>query len=124
MPNMGIYCPSVSGPNAGDPRVPAGTHFAYNRRGHVLAELAITIAIIGLLAAIGYLIAKLVFWPQFPLGTAPLLIGVFTISSVQLFFIGLLGEYIGSIHTQLLRRPLVVERERVNLPPAGTPHVP
>lgn len=54
MPNMGIYCPSVSGPNAGDPRVPAGTHFAYNRRGHVLAELAITIAIIGLLAAIGW----------------------------------------------------------------------
>ncbi len=79
---------------------------------------------LSLFAAIGYLIAKLVFWSQFPLGTAPLLIGVFTISSVQLFFIGLLGEYIGSIHTQLLRRPLVVERERVNLPSAGTPHVP
>jgi glycosyltransferase involved in cell wall biosynthesis len=61
-----------------------------------------------------YLIAKLVFWNQFALGTAPILIGMFLFSSVQLFFIGIIGEYIGSIHTQVLKRPLVVEKERIN----------
>jgi hypothetical protein len=61
-----------------------------------------------------YLVAKLVFWNQFQLGLAPLLIGIFLFASVQLFFIGILGEYIGSIHTQVLRRPLVIERERLN----------
>jgi glycosyltransferase involved in cell wall biosynthesis len=60
-----------------------------------------------------YLIAKLVFWNEFQLGFAPLLIGVFFFASVQLFFIGLLGEYIGAIHTQVLNRPLVIEKERI-----------
>jgi glycosyltransferase involved in cell wall biosynthesis len=68
----------------------------------------------GFLLAVGYLIAKLVFWNQFTLGTAPILIGFFLFSSVQLFFIGVLGEYIGAIHTQVLKRPLVVEKERIN----------
>ena len=69
---------------------------------------------LSLLVALGYLVAKLVFWDQFTLGIAPILIGFFLFSSVQLFFIGILGEYIGSIHTQVLDRPLVVEKERVN----------
>jgi polyisoprenyl-phosphate glycosyltransferase len=56
----------------------------------------------------------LILWDRFQLGTAPLLIGVFFFGSVQIFFIGLIGEYVASIHTQVLRRPLVVERERVN----------
>jgi len=47
-------------------------------------------------------------------GTAPLVIGMFFIGAVQLVFIGLLGEYIGAIHTQVLRRPPVIERERIN----------
>lgn len=67
-----------------------------------------------LFVAFVYLIAKLVFWSKFEIGTAPILIGVFVFSSVQLFFIGLLGEYLGSIHTQVLKRPLVVEKERIN----------
>ncbi len=66
------------------------------------------------LIALGYLVAKLVFWDQFKLGTAPILIGLFLFSSVQLFFIGIIGEYIGAIHTQVLKRPLVVEKERIN----------
>lgn len=66
------------------------------------------------LIALGYLIAKLVLWNSFVLGTAPLLIGLFLFSSVQLFFIGILGEYIGAIHTQVLKRPHVVELERIN----------
>ena len=66
------------------------------------------------LTGVGYLIAKLAFWDQFSLGTAPLIIVMCLFASVQLFFIGVLGEYIGAIHTQVLKRPLVVEKERVN----------
>jgi hypothetical protein len=61
-----------------------------------------------------YLIYKLVFWNKFEVGLAPLVIGVFFFASVQLFFIGIIGEYIGAIHTQVRKRPLVIEKERVN----------
>jgi hypothetical protein len=64
--------------------------------------------------AVLYLIAKLLFWYRFPAGSAPILIGMFAFFSVQLFFTGLLGEYIIAILTQVQKRPLVVERERVN----------
>jgi glycosyltransferase involved in cell wall biosynthesis len=66
------------------------------------------------LVALFYLVYKLLFWSSFQVGTAPLVIGIFFIGAVQLVFIGLLGEYVGAIHTQVLRRPLVIERERVN----------
>lgn len=66
------------------------------------------------MVALGYLVYKLLFWQEFSLGIAPILIGFFFFASVQLFFIGILGEYISSIHTQVMKRPLVVERERVN----------
>lgn len=69
---------------------------------------------VSLLIALGYLIAKLLFWDSFSLGSAPILIGIFFFASVQLFFIGILGEYIGAIHTHVLKRPLVIEKERVN----------
>ena len=71
-------------------------------------------SVLSLLVGITYLIYKLLFWQQFPAGTAPLVIGLFFFASVQLFFIGILGEYIGSIHTQVHKRPLVVEKERLN----------
>ncbi len=61
-----------------------------------------------------YFIYKLVRWDWFSAGQAPLVIGLFFFSSVQLFFIGIVGEYIGSIHTQVLKRPLVIEKERIN----------
>ena len=61
-----------------------------------------------------YLILKLLFWNSFAVGTAPLLMGLFFFASVQLFFLGLLGEYVGNLQTQILNRPLVVEKERVN----------
>lgn len=67
-----------------------------------------------LLVAFFYLILKLVAWNDIHFGTAPLLIGLFFFASVQLFFLGLLGEYVGNMHTQILRRPLVIEKERVN----------
>jgi polyisoprenyl-phosphate glycosyltransferase len=69
---------------------------------------------VSFLVAVAYLVYKLFFWSSFQVGTAPLVIGMFFIGAVQLLFIGLVGEYIGSIHTQVLRRPLVTEKERVN----------
>ncbi|MES2940132.1 MAG: glycosyltransferase family 2 protein [Pseudomonadota bacterium] len=74
---------------------------------------------ISLAVALGYLIAKLLFWESFALGIAPVVIGVFFFASVQLFFIGILGEYIGAIHTYVQRRPVAVEKERFNFPPPG-----
>lgn len=78
------------------------------------AMLGFATALLSLLVAFIYLIYKLIFWYSLPIGTAPLVIGLFFFASVQLFFIGMLGEYIGAIHTQILKRPLVVERERIN----------
>ncbi len=71
-------------------------------------------AIISLMVAIGYFIYKLMYWDTFYAGAAPMVIGVFFFSSVQLFFIGIIGEYIGAIHTQVRKRPLVIEKERIN----------
>ncbi|HRD90224.1 MAG TPA: glycosyltransferase family 2 protein [Accumulibacter sp.] len=75
---------------------------------------------LSLLVAVGYLAYKLLRWDQFSVGMAPVVIGFFFFASVQLFFIGILGEYIAAIHTQVLRRPLVVEKERVNFDAGGT----
>jgi polyisoprenyl-phosphate glycosyltransferase len=67
-----------------------------------------------LLLAAGYLVAKLLFWQSFPIGTAPLIISLFFFGSIQLFFIGVLGEYILNINARALHRPLVVEEKRIN----------
>jgi glycosyltransferase involved in cell wall biosynthesis len=72
------------------------------------------VALISLLVALGYFGYKLIFWENFQVGMAPLVIGLFFFSSVQLIFIGIIGEYIGAIHTQVLKRPLVIEKERIN----------
>ncbi len=76
--------------------------------------LGFAISIISFCVAIIYVVLKLLFWQQFSLGLAPLVVGLFFFGSVQLFFIGILGEYIGAIHTQVLKRPHVVELERIN----------
>jgi polyisoprenyl-phosphate glycosyltransferase len=68
---------------------------------------------ISLLVALGFLVLKLTFWYALPAGYAPVVIGVFFLGSVQIFLIGLLGEYIGAVLTQVRNRPLVVERQRV-----------
>lgn len=79
------------------------------------------LSILSLIVAMCFLVAKLLFWNSFQLGTAPILIGIFFFGAVQTFFIGMLGEYIGSIHTQVRNMPLVVEMERVNFE-AATPN--
>ena len=72
------------------------------------------VGVISFLVAFGYLIYKLLFWDRFQVGSAPVVVGIFFLGAVQLFFIGILGEYIGSIYTQVLRRPPVIEKERIN----------
>ncbi len=72
------------------------------------------IAGVSLLVGVGYFIYKLVYWDSFTVGIAPIVIGLFFFSAVQLFFIGIIGEYIGLIYTQILKRPLVIEKERIN----------
>jgi hypothetical protein len=67
-----------------------------------------------LLAGLFYLVYKLAFWNNFSVGMAPVVIGMFFFGSIQLFFIGMLGEYVGSIHTLVQKRPLALERERIN----------
>lgn len=73
-----------------------------------------SVGVCSFLVAFAYLVYKLLFWSNFQVGTAPLVIGMFFIGAVQLIFIGLLGEYIGAIHTQVHRRPPVIEKERIN----------
>lgn len=75
--------------------------------GFVLSGLSIAVAFV-------YLIMKLIFWERFVAGMTPILLGIFIFGSVQLFFIGLLGEYIMSINSRVTHRPLVVEEERIN----------
>ena len=69
---------------------------------------------ISLFAGFAYLVAKLVFWNSFELGLAPTMIGLFFLGSVQLISLGIIGEYVGSIHTMVQDRPLVTEKERIN----------
>lgn len=78
-------------------------------------------AIVGFISSVGslsaalvYFVMKMLFWYDLPIGVAPVIIGLFCVASVQLFFMGVLGEYVGSIYTQVRNRPLVVEQERIN----------
>ena len=64
--------------------------------------------------ALIFTILKLIYWDSFPLGISPIIIGMFFMFGLILIFIGFLGEYIGSIHTYLQKRPIVVEKERIN----------
>jgi polyisoprenyl-phosphate glycosyltransferase len=76
--------------------------------------LGFALSAFSLLVAFAYFLYKLLFWSRFQLGIAPVVIGFFFVSSVQLFFIGIVGEYIGSIWTQVRKHPHVFERERIN----------
>ena len=69
---------------------------------------------VSMVVAIVYLVMKLMYWDRFLAGMAPLLIGMCFLGSIQIFFIGLVGEYILSINSRVMKRPLVVEEERIN----------
>ena len=75
--------------------------------GSICAGLSMVVALV-------YLVMKLIWWDRFPAGMAPMLIGMLFLGSIQIFFIGLLGEYIMSINQRVMKRPLVIEEERLN----------
>ena len=88
---------------------------SYTKTGLRLATfLGMLLAFGSFMIGMVYLILKLIHWDWFHAGIAPLVIGQFFLGGVQLFFIGLMGEYILSINTRVLGRPLVVEEERLN----------
>lgn len=76
--------------------------------------LGLIMGVLSVMVALFYVTLKLLFWQNFPIGVAPLIIGVFFMFGLLFMFIGLLGEYIGSIHTYVRNRPIVVEKERIN----------
>jgi polyisoprenyl-phosphate glycosyltransferase len=80
----------------------------------LMAMSGFLLSFLSLIVSLAFFVAKLIYWDSFKLGTAPILIGIFFFGAIQTFFIGVLGEYIGSIHTQVRNMPLVVEVERVN----------
>lgn len=73
---------------------------------------------LSMVMALVYLIYKLLYWDRFSAGTAPILIGIFLLGSIQIFLIGFVGEYILTMNTRLMKRPLVVEEERINFDPS------
>lgn len=88
---------------------------SYTKVGLRLATIiGFIFSFLSLLTAFGYLILKLLNWEDFSAGTVPILIGVFLFGSIQLFFIGFIGEYIMNMNTRIMNRPLVVERKRLN----------
>lgn len=80
----------------------------------LLTFIGFALSFVSFFTALVFVTMKLISWQRFGAGMAPMLIGLFFFSSIQLFFIGMIGEYIGSINTRTLNRPLVVEKERVN----------
>lgn len=88
---------------------------SYTKVGLRLATMfGFVCCIISMLIAAMYLVMKLMYWDRFTAGTTPMLLGIFVLGSIQIFFIGLLGEYILSINARVMKRPLVVEEERLN----------
>lgn len=88
---------------------------SYTKIGMRMASLfGFFISMTSIAIALVYLVLKIIYWDSFVLGNAPTLIGMFALGGVQLFFIGLLGEYIMSVNTRVMNRPLVIEEQRLN----------
>jgi glycosyltransferase involved in cell wall biosynthesis len=86
--------------------------------------LGFSAAGLAFLIGLGFLVMKLIFWYQFQMGQAPMLIGLFFSLSLQMFFMGIIGEYVGTILTQVRQLPHAIEKERVNLPiQSESPHL-
>ncbi len=98
---------------------------SYTKAGLRLATIFGSIcSAFSLLVALIYLVMKLLYWDRFPAGMAPLLIGMCFLGSVQIFFIGMVGEYILAINARVMKRPLVVEEERINFDQASQGDIP
>lgn len=81
---------------------------------HLVTFSGLVLSAMSILAAFVYLILKLVYWDRFSAGFAPMIIGLFFLNAVELLFIGFVGEYVMSINTRVMNRPLVIEEERIN----------
>jgi len=80
----------------------------------IVTLLGIIMSIVSFVLAVVYLIVKLLYWYDFGMGTAPILIGMFLLGSIQLLVVGVIGEYVGAILTRITKRPMVIEEERLN----------
>lgn len=80
----------------------------------LVTVLGLIAAVVSFLVGCVYLIYKLVFWDSFALGMAPVLIGMCFLGAVQLFFLGIIGEYVAAIMRKVNDRPAVFELERIN----------
>lgn len=88
---------------------------SYTKVGLRLATLmGFVVGFISFLVAVVYLVMKLLYWDNFQAGYAPMIIGIFLLGSIQLFFIGFLGEYVLNINTRVIHRPIVIEEKRIN----------
>jgi glycosyltransferase involved in cell wall biosynthesis len=88
---------------------------SYTKIGLRIATIAgFVFSLMGFAVALIYLVMKIIYWQSFSAGTAPILLGVFLFGSLQLFLTGLLGEYVMSINTRIMNRPLVIEEKRLN----------
>ena len=81
---------------------------------HLVTISGLLLSTLSLVAAVVYLILKLVYWDRFSAGLAPMLIGLFFLNAIELLFIGFVGEYVMSVNTRVMNRPLVIEEERIN----------
>lgn len=91
---------------------------------HLASLIGFAISIISILVAVYFFVRKLVQWYTFDLGMAPLIIGVFFLGGVQLFFVGVLSEYLSSVIRRMQHRPYVIEKERINFEGYGKPGKP
>lgn len=88
---------------------------SYTKIGMRIATIiGFIISFISIAIGFVYLILKLVHWDSFSMGNAPMLIGIFVLGGIQIFFIGLLGEYVLNINSRIMKRPLVIEERRLN----------
>ena len=81
---------------------------------HLVTFVGMILSALSILAALVYLVLKLVYWDRFSAGFAPMIIGLFFLNAIELLFIGFVGEYVMSINTRVMNRPLVIEEERIN----------
>jgi glycosyltransferase involved in cell wall biosynthesis len=81
---------------------------------HLVTFAGMILSTLSIFAALVYLILKLLYWDRFSAGFAPMIIGLFFLNAIELLFIGFVGEYVMSINTRVMKRPLVIEEERIN----------
>lgn len=81
---------------------------------HLVTLMGCFLAFCSISAGLIYLVLKLLYWDRFSAGLAPLVVGLFFLHAIELIFIGFVGEYVMSVNTRVMNRPLVIEEERIN----------